>query len=150
MTSITRWDPLAELESFRNEMEKLFREAFGRRKLLPEPSYEAIWSPAIDMFETENEVVVKAMLPGLKKEDLELSFTDDTLTIKGESKLTEETKKKNYYRREIACGQFLRTIAIPVPIKEDQIEAEFKDGILEVRLPKSEEAKPKVRKVEVK
>ncbi len=150
MTSIIRWDPLAEFESFRHEMEKLFRESFGRRKLLPESVHETIWSPAIDMFEAENEVVVKAMLPGLKKEDLELSFADDTLTIKGESKLAEETKKKNYYRREIAYGQFLRTIPIPVPVKDDQIEAEFKNGILEVRLPKSEEAKPKIHKVEVK
>jgi len=150
MTSIMRWDPFAELASFREAMNKLFEDAFSRRSLLPEATVETVWTPAVDVYETEDEVVVKTMLPGLKKEDLEVTFSDDILTIKGETKREAETKKRNYYHKELAYGQFVRSMALPVSVKAEEAKAEFKDGILEVHIPKTEEAKPKVHKLEIK
>jgi HSP20 family protein len=150
MTSIMRWDPFAELASFREAMNRLFEDVFSRRSLASELTTETVWAPAIDMYETDEEVVVKAMLPGLKKDDLEVTFSDDVLTIKGETKRETETKKRNYYHKELAYGQFARSIALPVTVKPEQAKAEFKDGILEIHIPKAEEAKPKVHKLEIK
>jgi HSP20 family protein len=148
--SIMRWDPFGEMSNLREEMNRVFGDFFSKRRL-PDVTREVIWSPAIDVFETEGELVVKAMLPGMKKEDIDLTFTDDNiLTIKGEVKAEIEDKKRNYYHRELVYGQFVRTIGIPQNVKTDETHAEFADGILVIRIPKAEAEKPKVQKIEVK
>jgi HSP20 family protein len=117
---------------------------------IAEETLAAKWTPTCDIYETEKEVVVKAELPGLKKEDVQVSIDNNLLSIHGERKFEEETKKENYYRVERSYGEFLRTFTLPAFVDATKINAEFKDGILTLNLPKKEEAKPKQIEVKVK
>lgn len=105
--------------------------------------------PSIDIFEDKGDVVVKAELPGIKKEDIDITLTDDTITIAGEKKKEEEVKKKDYYTWECSYGSFNRTFSLPTEVQAEKVKTKFKDGILEVRMPKSEEAKKKEKKIKV-
>ena len=106
--------------------------------------------PAIDVYETSDEIVVTAEAPGISKDDLEVNLSETTLTIKGEKKKEQEIKEEHYYRNERSFGSFLRTVDLPGAVRPDQATASFKDGVLEVRLPKTEEAKRRTIQVEVK
>ena len=106
-------------------------------------------APAVDLFEDKNDIVVKAELPGMEKENVEVKLTDHMLTIKGEKKKEEEIKEENYYRSERSYGSFIRTLELPADVHADKVKASFKNGVLEVRLPKTEEAKSKEIKVKV-
>jgi HSP20 family protein len=119
-----------------------FPSLFGRDRWLPIRPL-SIRMPSLDVYEEKDSVVVKAELPGMKKEDVEVNLAGETLTIKGEKKEDKEVKEDDYYRRERSYGSFLRTIALPCDVKSDEIKASFKDGVLEVRMPKTEEAKKK-------
>jgi HSP20 family protein len=99
--------------------------------------------PAVDVYEEQDDVVIKAEIPGLSKEDISVQVTDSTLTIKGEKKREEEVKEDDYYRCERSFGSFTRAVDLPCDVKADQVKASFKDGVLEVRMPKTEEAKKK-------
>ncbi len=157
---ITPWRPLSaitrEMANVEREMERMF-EDFWRRPWfgLNLPRRLRLWGdlgtrgPAIEVYEEKDDVVVKAELPGLKKENLEVNISDHLLTIKGERKKEEEVKEKGYYYSEHSYGSFTRTIEIPKDIQHDKIWATFKDGVLEVRLPKTEEAKRKEVKIKV-
>jgi HSP20 family protein len=103
----------------------------------------------LDVFEEQDDIVVKAELPGIDKENIEVNLTDRTLTIKGEKKKAEEVKEENYYRCERSYGSFLRSVELPKDVHADKVKASFKNGILEVRVPKTEEAKSKAIKVKV-
>ncbi|TAJ25359.1 MAG: Hsp20/alpha crystallin family protein [Nitrospirae bacterium] len=124
-------------------------EEFWRRPFLSPWEPERLWPsravsmrlPALDVYEEKDAVIVKADLPGLSKEDVEVKLTGRTLTIKGEKKKEEEVKEKNYYRRERSYGSFVRSVELPTDVKPDEIKATFHDGVIEVRLPKTEEAK---------
>ncbi|MBI4517871.1 MAG: Hsp20/alpha crystallin family protein [Deltaproteobacteria bacterium] len=105
--------------------------------------------PAVDVYEDKDAVVVKADLPGMSKDEIEVSLTGSALTLKGEKRKAEEIKDHDYYRSERSYGAFSRTLALPADIKSDQVTASFKDGVLEIRLPKTEEAKKKQIKVAV-
>lgn len=107
------------------------------------------WAPSCDIYETNNEIVLKAELPGVKKEDLKVNLENNILTITGERKFEEETKRENYHRIEQSYGEFLRSFRLPTGIDAKMIAAEFKDGMLRVTLPKAEEAKPKAVEVKV-
>jgi HSP20 family protein len=107
-----------------------------------------VWAPVVDIYETDEKMVIKAELPGLKKEDIDIEVRDNTLTLKGERKFEKEIKQENYHRVERAYGSFQRSFTLPSTIKQEAIEATFKDGILEVSLPKAAEVKPK--KVEIR
>jgi HSP20 family protein len=113
---------------------------FGDRWPLPMIS---IKTPSLDVFEEKDELVVKADLPGMNKDEIEVTVTENVVTIKGEKKKEEEVKEKDYYRRERSYGSFVRSVELPCEVKSDQIKANFKDGVLEVRMPKTEEAKKK-------
>jgi HSP20 family protein len=130
---------------------RLFEETFGP---LAFPTEEALsvtgWTPSCDIYETDNEIVVKAELPGVKKEEVKVGIEDGVLSISGEHKFEEETRKENYLRVERSYGAFTRSFTLPTRVDSTRISAEFKDGLLQVTLPKREEAKPKGIEVKVK
>ena len=148
--------PFEAISRMEQDMERMFHE-FWRRPFLNlwEPGRWwpskalSLQTPAVDVYEDKDDVVVKAEVPGLSKEDLEVDLTESTLTIKGEKKKEEEIKENNYYRSERSSGSFTRTFELPAEVKTDQAKASFKDGILEIRVPKTEEAKKKLRKVKI-
>lgn len=153
--ALRRWDPFRELESLRREMDRIFDEVFGRAlfsgresELEPIEEFGRAWTPACDIYETDKEVVVKANLPGVSKDNVEVVVTEDAVTIKGEAKEESEVKEKNYYRKELSYGAFQRVIPLPVPVKSDEAKATFKDGILEIRAPK-QEVSPKGKKINI-
>ena len=149
MANIVRWEPFRDLVSLREAMDRLFEESFVRPQAgwLAPGEAETL---AVDMYETDEAVVVKSAVPGIDPADLDISVTGDVLTVKGETKTEEEVKEENYIRRERRYGSFSRSLSIPVPVVADKADAEFKDGILTLTLPKAEEVKPKAIKVKAK
>lgn len=142
MADLVRWDPFREMVSLREAMDRLFEESFVR-PFGPLFRAEGVGTLAIDMYETDNDVVVKASVPGVKAKDLDITVTGNTLTIKGEVKEEAEEKKGGYHYRERRYGAFQRSVTLPVDVEADKAEATFEDGVLTLRLPKVEEAKPK-------
>ena len=142
--SMIRWQPASELVTLRRAMDKLFEDSFVSPARLFE--YAPPGAP-MDMYETENEVVVKIPMPGIKPEDVDITITGDTLSVKGKTKEENESKEKNYTRKECSYGSFSRTVTLPNGLQSDQAEAAFEDGILKLTIPKSEEVKPKQIKV---
>lgn len=144
--SMIRWDPFDDLASLRESMDKLFEEFFTRR---PHGQALTAWQPAVEVFETDSDVVIRAELPGIDPKNVDITVTNDTLTLKGEARAEHEEKSRNYVQRELRYGAFIRTLALPDGVKGDLAKASYKNGILEIRVPKSERAKPKSVKVEV-
>ena len=134
--------------TLQQRLNRLFEDRF--LPLGAEPFSMGAWSPTCDIYETENEIVVKAEIPGVKKEDVKLSMLDNVLTLTGERKFEEETKKENYVRVERGYGSFTRSFTLPPSVDAQKISAEFKDGLLEIKLPKLEQAKPKEVEIKVK
>jgi len=147
--SITRWEPFHELVSLRQAMDRLFEDSFVRPSQLASVFGKGL-TPPVDMYEADNEVVVKVALPGVKPEELDINITGDTLTIKGETKVKQETKQENYLRQECCYGAFARSLTLPAGLKTDKAEASLDNGMLTLAIPKAEEAKPKVIKVKTK
>lgn len=145
MAEITIWRPLHELKK---EMDRIFQEFFGR-SYFPAERFEIEWAPAVDVSETEDAIIVKADLPGVKPEDIEINIVDNVLTIRGEKKREAEEKKENFYRVERFYGSFMRAIQLPTEVEVDKVKAQYKDGVLKITLPKKPEEKKKVIKVEV-
>jgi len=154
MSNLTRWDPNREMMSLRDAMDRLFDDAFTRPFTLNRnggASTGSSWSsPAIDLYQTEDDVVVKAVLPGIKPDQVQINVTGDVLTIRGEVKEQDEQKDKAWHIREHRWGSFERSVALPVGVISDQANAEFENGILTITLPKSEEVKPKTITVKAK
>jgi HSP20 family protein len=142
------FDPFRNIQQRFN---RLFGEMLEPMAAWPEENWSmTTWAPACDIYETDNEVVVKAELPEVKKEDVHVSFENNLLTIRGERKLSEETKKENYHRVERSYGEFTRSFTLPNFVDANKINAEFKDGVLRVTMAKREEAKPKQVEIKVK
>ncbi len=149
MRSLVRWEPFSDLISLRDAMDRLFEESFVRptsRVLAPWGGSEL----AIDMYEADNHIVVKASTPGVKPEDIDISVSGNTLTIKGETKQEQEVKEENYIRRERRYGSFMRSIPLPTDVNADKAEAEFENGVLTIKIPRAEEAKAKTIKISKK
>jgi len=145
MSGIVRWEPFRELTSLRDAMDRMFEEGMWRP-----PTPFGGWgegSLALDMYETEDEVVVKTAIPGMKAEDLEVSVTGNTLTIRAETTQEEEVKRERYLRRERRQGSFARSVTLPAGLQADRAEADYTDGVLTLTFPKAEEVKPKTIKV---
>ena len=146
MTNLVRWEPFRDLVSLREAMDRLVEDSFVRPSLgWPVPAGPG--TLAVDVYETDDDVIVKSAVPGVKPEDIDISLTGDTLTIKGETKFEEEVKEENFVRREMRYGSFARTVTVPVPVVADKADAEFEDGMLTLTLPKAEETKPKTIKI---
>ena len=145
--SLARWEPFTELRRMREDMDRIF-ESFMRPTPLVPWAAEGI-VPMIDVFERNNDIIVKAELPGLKKEDIEITATEDSVSLSGEFKREEEAREEGFYRRERRAGRFYRTIPMPIAIKPNDVRASFKEGVLEVTAPKAEEAKAKEKKVPI-
>jgi HSP20 family protein len=146
MTSVTRWDPFADL---RGTMDRLFDEGFSRPwRLIPSTNgegYEATFP--VEVSETDSDIEVKASLPGVKPDAVEITVANDVLTIKAEHRDTTEEKKRDYYRRELRYGSFYRSMTLPVSVDSDKAEATFENGVLSLKLPKAEALRPKQIKV---
>ena len=139
MSNLTRWEPVGEMMTLREAMDRLFDDAFTRPLSLNGVSA----MPAIDMYQTDDEVVVKATLPGLKAEDVDITVTGETLTLRGEFKQENEQKETSYHIHEQRSGSFERSLLLPTDVKADKAKADFEDGILTITLPIAEEVKPK-------
>ena len=135
----TRWEPMREMMTLREAMDRLFDDAFTRPLSMSGVSA----APAIDMYQTEDEVVVKATLPGLTAEDVDITVTGETLTLRGEYKQETEKKQATYHIREQRSGSFERSILLPTDVKADKASATFENGVLTIAMPIAEEVKPK-------
>ncbi|MGE5072577.1 MAG: Hsp20/alpha crystallin family protein [Anaerolineae bacterium] len=147
MSNMIRWEPMREMVTLRDAMDRLFDEAFTRPWT---DGGRGAGMPAIDMYQTDDEVVVKAAVPGFKPDDIQISVTGDLLTIRGETQAEEDNKEKAYHVREHRYGTFERTITLPTAVVSDKAQAEFENGILSITLPKAEEVKPKLITVKPK
>jgi HSP20 family protein len=146
--AIVRWEPFRDLLASQKEFDRLFREAFTPGFGEGELSTRT-WAPPVDIFENENNIVLKAELPGVEPKDVEIRVEDNTLYLKGERKFEKETKEENYHRIERSYGSFARSFSLPNSIDAEKVGADYKDGLLTLTLPKREEAKPKTIKINV-
>jgi len=146
--NLVRWDPFRELQDMSDRLGRVF----ARPEMRSATGNEALtfpdWAPAVDIAETPEEFLIKAEIPGVKKEDVKVSFSDDTIRIEGERKQEKEEHGKKYHRVERSYGSFVRTFIVPNGVNEGAMSAEFKEGVLQVHLPKSN--KPAPKSVEVK
>ena len=144
MTNLVRWYPFNDL---RTTMDRFFEDGFARpwRFLAPTGEYEATFP--IEVSETEHEIEVKAALPGIRPEDVDISVANDVLTIKAVHQEQTEDKKREYYRRELRYGAFHRALSLPMSVDSEKAEASFENGVLHLRLPKAEALRPKQIKV---
>jgi HSP20 family protein len=139
--SLIRWDPFREF----NALPARFGDFF--RKDWEAPLSTTAWNPSVDIFENDNEVVVKAELPGMNAKDIEVRLENNVLMLKGERRFEKETKEENYHRVEREYGTFSRAFALPTAVNGDKVFAEYKDGVLKIVMPKKEETKPKPIKI---
>jgi len=146
--AIVRWEPFRGLAAAQRDFDRLFREAFSSQLGETELSTRS-WAPPVDIYETEDAIVLKAELSGVDPKDVEVRVEDNTLYLKGERKFEKEVKEQNYHRIERSYGTFARSFSLPNSISADKVKAEFKDGLLTVTMPKREEAKPKTVKIDI-
>jgi HSP20 family protein len=141
MPAVVRFDPFRDVMSLRDEMNRLFSRTLG------DGSSGTAWTPAVDIFDTKDAIVLKAELPGLSPDDIDIELDDNVLTLKGERRFQEEVEEGRYHRLERAYGTFQRSVTLPQGVQADKVTAEFDLGVLTVRVPKAEEVRP--RKVTV-
>ena len=147
MSNLTRWEPVREMMTLREAMDRLFDDAFTRPINLRDGGWSA---PAVDMYQTDDEVVVKVALPGFKADEVQINVTGDVLSLRGELKREQEEKDKAWHIREHRWGSFERSVALPTQVKANGANADFENGILTISLPKAEEVKPKTISVKAK
>ena len=137
MTTLVRWEPFRELAQLQSEMSRLFNGFFDGT------SRAQSWVPALDVWETENEVVYAFDLPGMKEDEISIEVQDDTLTVSGQRERSTKTEDDRFFRYERRYGSFARAVGLPAGVDESKIEASYENGVLEIRVPKPEEAKPR-------
>ena len=146
MSNLIRWEPAREMMTLREAMDRLFDDAFTRPLSLRDA-----WSvPAIDMYQTDDEIVVKAALPGIKTDEVQINITGEVLTLKGEMKHEEDKKEKAWHIHEQRWGSFERSVVLPTDVVADKAKADFENGILTITLPKADEVKPRTITVKAK
>ncbi len=149
--AIVRWlDPFRDLSSIQERMNQIFEDALARSRGREEGLRSGMWTPAVDNYESNDSVVVKAELPGVEKDQISVEVKDGILSLRGERKFEKEVKEESYHRIERSYGSFQRSFSLPVSVDQEKVTAQFKNGVLEVTLPKKEQAKPKQIQVNVK
>lgn len=142
--AVVRWSPIRDIMSVRDEMNRLFGEVFGRTSGGQEGSwFSGAWTPPVDIYETDEALILQAELPGISKDEVTVELKDNTLVLRGERKRSHEVKEENYQRIERTYGEFQRSFVLPTTVDQNRVMASFKDGVLELNLPKAEVAKPK-------
>ncbi len=148
---LTRWEPFRDLATLQDRIDRIFEDTFGRVRAFGEESLDSrTWAPAVDILEKEQELLLRADLPGVDPKDVDISVQNNTLTLRGERKFESDLKEDNFHRVERVYGSFVRSFSLPQSVDTDKVEADYRNGVLEVRLPKRAEAKPKQIKVAVK
>jgi len=140
--AIVRWDSARELDAFQSDMNRLFDSFFGRREGSGAYGSTRRWIPPMDLVETEDNLVLRADLPGVDRGDIEIEVKDGVLTVSGERKAQHETQREGYHRVERSFGRFSRSLELPKGVDPQNVSAHFDKGVLEVRMPKPEERKP--------
>ncbi|HEY3490440.1 MAG TPA: Hsp20/alpha crystallin family protein [Candidatus Deferrimicrobiaceae bacterium] len=150
MAIVRWWDPMRDLAGIQDKMNQIFEDTFTHTRGREEGLTGGMWTPAVDIYETDANVVVKAELPGVQKDQVGVEVKDGVLTLRGERKYEKEVKEENFHRIERSYGTFQRAFSLPTSVDQENISAVMKDGVLEVTLPKREAAKPKQINVAVK
>ncbi|MHB0937830.1 MAG: Hsp20/alpha crystallin family protein [Armatimonadota bacterium] len=145
--SMVRWDPFADMAQLREQVNRLFEQSLTRNGR--EPVSTRTWAPLVDIEETADALVLHVELPGVTPEEIAIQIEGDTLTIRGERKFAQEAKDRQYVRIERAYGAFMRTFTLGVPVKQADVKASYREGVLEIVLPKAEEVKPKQIQIQV-
>jgi HSP20 family protein len=141
--ALARWTPYRDMMSVRDEMNRVLNEVFGRNTNDESSWFSGAWTPPVDIYETDDALVMKAELPGFSKDDISIEMKENTLVIKGERKREDEVKEGNYHRSERMYGAFQRSFLLPTTVDQEKVRAAYKDGVLELRLPKVQAAQPK-------
>ena len=145
--TVERWDPFRDLTEIQSEMNRVFNGAVGQPS--PTTGFDRGWAPAVDMYETKDELVLRAELPGMNEKDISLSLLGDVLTLRGERVPDPAVNQEHYFRGERWFGKFERALPVPIPVQAEKVKASYRDGVLTVTLPKAEEIKPKEIKIDV-
>ena len=149
MSSLIRWEPFRDFCTLQDRMNRMFGGISRRPESTDEGLTAGSWTPSVDVYETNDSIVLKADLPGMSQNDVEISVEGNTLTVKGERKFEKEVNEKEYYRMERSYGTFTRSFTLPPTVDADKIDAAFAQGVLKITLPKREESKPKQIKVKI-
>lgn len=148
--AIVRWDPFRELQSMQDRMNRIFGDVYARRGD-DDVMARGDWMPLVDIYENDrHELLIKAEMPGMKREDIDIKVENNTLTIRGERRRESEVREEQYHRVERSYGSFSRSFSLPSTVDSERVSAEYKDGVLTVLLPTREEAKPRQIAVQVK
>ena len=141
--ALARWTPYRDMMSVRDEMNRVLNEVFGRNTNDESSWFSGAWTPPVDIYETDDALVMKAELPGFSKDDISIEMKENTLVIRGERKREDEVKEGSYHRSERVYGAFQRSFLLPTTVDQEKVRAAYKDGVLELRLPKVQAAQPK-------
>jgi HSP20 family protein len=141
--TIAKWDPFRNVAALQDRINRIFDESFSRTADVDDDISMSAWKPSVDIYETDEAIILKAELPGIKKEDVSVEIKDNVLTLRGERVEDKEIKEGSYFRKERCFGTFSRAFNLQHRVQPDKIKAKFKDGILEIEIPKPEEEKPK-------
>ena len=141
--ALVKWDPFRDVAELQNRINRMFDESFGRSRELDDQTSLRSWRPAVDIYETENGIVLAVELPGVSKESVAVEVKDDILTLRGERIADPAISEDSYYRRERLFGPFKRSFTLNQNVKPDQIKATFKDGILQIEIPRPVQEQPK-------
>ena len=143
MMNLVRWNPWREMTSMHNQVHRMFDSPLLRTRGSDEDVSFGLWNPAVDLYEKDESFVINAELAGVDKDNISIDMKDGVLTLSGERSADNEVNEDNYYRRERTYGKFRRAFSLPADVDSDKIKAEFKDGVLQIEVPKPEERKPK-------
>ena len=147
-SSIDRYEPFRNVGDIQQEVNRLFDSFFGR-PVSQGARGERVWAPLVDMYETKDDLVLVVEVPGVREKDVTVAITGDLLSIKGERRLDEELKEPSILHLERTYGRFERLVQLPMPVQSDKVKATYREGVLEIRLPKAEEVKPKQIKIDI-
>ncbi len=144
--AIIRWDPFRDMVTLRDKMNRMFDDVFSSRGEEKDMA-ASTWAPSVDIYETENELVLSAEVPGVDEKDIEIKIEDNMLSLKGERRFQKETKEENYHRIERSYGSFHRAFTLPNSVDPENIRAEHENGVLKIMMPKRQELKPRTVKI---